>query len=312
MEDKLLAGPGPPSAGAQLMRQADSFQKWACCICLRASNLEQAAEAYARAGAQFVQSENWEEAATAYSQAAKVNLQLDERVEAVNMLIKAMTSQKRFSPPDALATCRMACNIASENGDMPRAAKLYNDIAEMEEVADRPDQAIQAYEQCASCLFKAEPDGMTARHKLLRAADISARVGAYPRAIEIYESVAQTALEKKLNRYGAPGILLKSFFTHFALEASVAAAGVGLRNCDKAEEALERYVDMCPTMLQERFFPSCKAAIEAYKQGNVEQFKAARASYTRLGANDMLVNLLFDAVLAAMERPEVVDLQGLL
>jgi alpha-soluble NSF attachment protein len=87
------------------------------------------------------------------------------------------------------------------------AARQLREIAETLEKEESHQESMMFYEQAADLFFT---DHSTAESNkcLLKVAQFSAEGGNYPRAVDIYESVAKASVDNNLLRFSSKGYLL--------------------------------------------------------------------------------------------------------
>ncbi|KAF9155192.1 hypothetical protein DFQ26_009817, partial [Actinomortierella ambigua] len=201
------------------------------------------------------------ESGDTFCKAAEAQLKNNERDEASQSFINASKSYKKCSAEDAIASLRQAIQILTDRGRFQSAAKYQSEIAEIYEVelVDL-DKAMTAYEVAADW-YAGEESTALANKCLLKVATFAAQLGAYDKAIEKFEQVANASLDNQLTKWSLKEYFLKAGLCHIA-------------TCDyvNAHNAVGRYCEMDVTFSSTRECQFLQAILDAVDSSDVELF----------------------------------------
>jgi hypothetical protein len=124
-------------------------------------------------------------------------------------LYRLRTDGDRFSCVDSIDYFKTAIVMLCEAGRFSNAAKLQKQIAEVYEGQDNKEDALEAYRQAAD-YFSGENQQSSANNMLLKVAQLSAQLGRYDSAMEIYESIAKASMDSNLLKFNAKNHLLNA------------------------------------------------------------------------------------------------------
>lgn len=133
------------------------------------------------------------------------------------------------------------------------SARYYKEIAELYELEHNFEQAMVYFERAAE-LFQSEEVTTSANQCRQKVAQFAAQLEQYPKAIDIYEEIAQQSLNNNLLRYGVKGHLLNAGLCQLCRGDVVAITN-----------SLERYQELDPTFSgtrEYRFLAELAAAID--------------------------------------------------
>lgn len=183
---------------------------------------------------------SWDKAGSVYIKLANCHLKLDSKHEAAGDYVNAASCYKKTSAKEAISCYQQAVNLFLDIGRLSMAARYCKDIGELYEVEQNIEQAIVYFEQSAE-LFQNEEVSTSANQCKQKVAQYSAQLERYPRAIEIYEEIAQKSISNNLLKYGVRGHLLNAGLCLLCKGDVVAITN-----------ALERYQDLDPTFSRTR------------------------------------------------------------
>jgi len=180
-------------------------------------------------------------------------------------------------------------------GRLGMAARQLREIAEVLEREDSRQESLLFYEQAAD-LFATDNSTAEANKCLLKVAQFSAETDNFPRAIDIYETVAKAAVDNNLLRFSAKGHLL-----HAGLCALCAMDPAGVR------DRIERYKDLDLNFDGSREAKLLETLVDSTENGDVETFTDAVAEFdslTRLDAfkTALLVSVKEESIERERER----------
>ncbi|OON17766.1 Aromatic-di-Alanine repeat protein [Opisthorchis viverrini] len=173
---------------------------------------------YEKAANCYKMAHNWTEAGNAFLEAARLCIQDKAKHEAATQFVNASTAFKKVDPQRSIECINQAIEIYTEMGRFSTAAKHHMTVAEIyETVLVDLEQAIRHYEQAAD-YFKGEESNSSAMKCQLMVAQLSATLGQYSKAADIFEEVGKASMENKLLKYGAKEHLFKSSICHFCVD----------------------------------------------------------------------------------------------
>ena len=154
-----------------------------------------------------------QEAGDAFSRCADCQTHLKSPHEAATFYVEAANCFKKVDPSSAMNFFRNAIALYCELGRFTTAAKHQQAIAELHEEDGELTEAIENYQQ-ASDYYLGEDAKAKSNACLLKIATFASdeKIANYDRAIDIFEQVAETCLEKPLTKYNAKGYYLQAGF----------------------------------------------------------------------------------------------------
>ncbi|XP_046876218.1 alpha-soluble NSF attachment protein-like isoform X1 [Hypomesus transpacificus] len=224
---------------------------------------EEACEMYVRAANMFKMAKNWGAAGNAFCQAARLNLQMENKLDAAINFIDAGNAFKKADPQEAITCLGNAVDIYSDMGRFTIAAKHHISIAEVYETELLDiEKAIAHYEQ-ASDYYKGEESNSAANKCLLKVATYAAQLEQYQKAIEIYEQIGTYAMDSTLLKYGAKDYFFKAALCHFCVDML------------NAKLSVQRYEEMFPAFSDSRECKLVKKLLDAFEEQDVDAFTDA-------------------------------------
>jgi len=265
------------SKGDELIKQAEKKLK-AFSLFSSGTKYEEASELYAKAAAQYKASKDWDLAGDAYVKAAELCEKLKDTSSACTHYVDAAKAYKNSSPKDAVRIYKIAVLLHQEENRFSTAAKLWKEIAQIEEKEMNMKDAITAYQKCADC-YEAENAASSASQALLKVADLSAQEEDYKQAISIYEKVAKSSADSQLGRHSVKDYLFKAFLCRFVMEAK---AG----NTKGLSEANEQYKDRYPMWDGSRECKLMEGCLSAFNAEEIEKFTELVYKYDQISRLD--------------------------
>eukprot|EP00300_Choanocystis_sp_HF-7_P027377 c32474_g1_i1.p2 GENE.c32474_g1_i1~~c32474_g1_i1.p2 ORF type:complete len:302 (+),score=93.32 c32474_g1_i1:30-908(+) len=235
------------------------------------SKYEEAEEKFAAAGNLFKTIKKMDEAANAYKKAGEMSGKLGNQHDQATHYVNAANVLKKMDVPASAELLRMAVTLFCELGRFNMASKNQKDLAEMlEESGAELPESIAAYEAAAE-YYNGENATTSANKMLLKVGMLSAQIEKYERAVEVFEAVAASSLDSQLTKFSVKGYFLSAGLCHLATGEIVAA-----------RRALERYLDMDLT------FHGCREAVfledicKAFEDNDVDEFTAKVIEFDRI------------------------------
>ncbi|XP_012677399.1 N-ethylmaleimide-sensitive factor attachment protein, alpha a [Clupea harengus] len=227
------------------------------------SKAEEACDMYVRAGNMFKMAKNWNAAGNAFCKSARLNLQVDNKLNAAVSFIDAGNAFKKSDPEEAVKCLGLAIEIYTDMGRFTIAAKNHVICAEIyeNELLD-VDKAVAQYEQAAD-YYKMEESTSAGNKCLLKVATFAAQLEQYQKAIEIYEQIGTYAMDSTLLKYGAKDYFFKAALCHFCVDML------------NAKLAVQRYEEMFPAFSDCRECKLVKKLLDAFDEQNIDAYTDA-------------------------------------
>lgn len=153
----------------------------------------------------------------------------------------AAKSFKNVNIKRALECFQSAVDIWMETNKFSTAAKIWKEMAGLQEKEQSLHTAMASYQKAAEC-YEADNNAVSnANGMWIKVADLAAEAEDYKKAIQIYEKVSKSSVESSALRWSVKDHLFKALLCHFAIHAPT-------HKLDTVSRKLEQYVDMCPNM----------------------------------------------------------------
>lgn len=251
---------------------------------------EEAAELLVSASGQYKIAKDWNKAGETYVKAAQLFEQLKDEFSACTNYNNAAKAFKNSSAKEAVKNLKLACELHRDGGRFSSAGKLFKEIAIIEEKEMNTKGAIEAYNEAADC-FQAEDATVTMNSMLLKVAELSAQGGEYKKAVEIYEKVANTSIDNRMQSYAVKDYLFKAGLCNFVIVAKTGDTD----DIKDVEEAMNKYKDMFPAFDGSREAKLLDNCIEAFQKDDCEKFTDYVYKYDQISKlNDWTASLLLE------------------
>eukprot|EP00823_Brevimastigomonas_motovehiculus_P002046 TRINITY_DN1320_c0_g1_i1.p1 TRINITY_DN1320_c0_g1~~TRINITY_DN1320_c0_g1_i1.p1 ORF type:complete len:322 (-),score=94.21 TRINITY_DN1320_c0_g1_i1:167-1132(-) len=281
------------SKAKALLREADT--KATAFSFFGSSKKEEAVDLYSKAAAQFKIVKQWDEAAKCYLKAAELSKKLKNDLDACNLYADAGRAYKNVSLKDAIANLRISVVMHTDNNRFSMAAKMYKEIADLEEKNNDLTHAMESYKKAAE-FFMLEDAKASSNQCLLKVADHSALKEDYKAAIDLYEKVSTVSLEQKLLSYSVKDYMFKSLLCHFVMDANQGQVSA-------TTAAIEKYKEMNPQFELSRECKVIENTLSAFKNGDVDQFTDHLFNHDRICKLDNWSSELFLKIKQKLQNP---------
>jgi len=264
---------------------------------------EEAAELMVDASSQYKIAKEWDLAGETYIKAAELYLKCNEEFSACTQYSNSGKAYKNSSPAAAIKSFQKACDMHRDGGRFSTAGKLFKEIAILEEKESNTKGAIAAYQEAADC-FLNEDATVTMNTMLLKIAEISASPGVkdYKKAVEIYEEVAKTSLDNRMQSYAVKDYLFKAALCNLAIYSKSG----DIDDIKEVEEAMNKYKDMFPAFEGSREGDLLDNCIEAFKDQDYDAFTNHCRNYDRISKfNDWTASLLLGVKNVLKDGPDI-------
>jgi len=249
------------------------------------SNKEESVELFDKAAAQFKINKDWKNAAEAYLRAAEVSIILKNELEACTFYNNAAKAYKNVSSAHAVKAFKECVQLHMDTNRFSSAAKIYQQIAELEEKEDHIPAAVEACEKAAEC-YAADGDSTTSGNQmLLKIAHFAAQGDEYKKAIEIFEKVAIASLDNRLLQYSVKDYLFKASLCHLVMAAQSG-------DVSSMQAALDKYKDMQPAFDGSRECKLVESCLAAFQEDNVNKFTDVVFNYDKIYKLDNWISTL--------------------
>ena len=197
---------------------------------------EKAASLYRRAGNHFKMAKNWSSAGHAFAQSAKHReIPYDSSTD----YVEGANCYKKVEPQKAIFCLDKASEIHLGNGKVQLVAKYQEEIGKIFESMKHTEDAIQYFEKAGE-YFRSDLKNSAGNRCFLKAAELSATINEFEKAIKIYEEIAPRALESNLLKYSAEDHYFRAGLCHLCVDFL------------NAQHALKRYYDEYPAFNDSR------------------------------------------------------------
>ncbi|KAJ8044988.1 Alpha-soluble NSF attachment protein [Holothuria leucospilota] len=222
----------------------------------------------------FKMAKKWNEAGNAFCQAATIHLQLQVKHQAASSYVDAATSYKKSDPEKAISCLQRAIEIYIDMGKFTQAAKHHMSVAEVyeNELVDL-DKAIENYTKAAD-YYKGEESTSAANKCSLKVAQYSAQQENYDKACQIYEEVAESAMDNSLLKYSAKDYFFKAALCHMCVDNQ------------NAQIAISKYEEKFPAFSDSREYKLLEKLIAAGEDQNADEFADAVKQYDSISRLD--------------------------
>lgn len=257
-------------AAEQLAKAEKKLQSWS----LFSNKYEDAAELIEKAANNFKLAKLWDEAGAAFLKLTECHTKLESKHEVASCYVDAANAFKKTNQRKAISCLEKAIDAFTELGRLSLAGKHHKDIGEMLEGEGNMEKAMFHFEQAAE-LYEGEEQSSTANTCKLKVAQFAAQLGAYLKAVEIFEAVALASLDNNLLKYSVKTYLLSAGLCQLCRNDSVAVSN-----------ALEKYESMDPTFKGTRECKLLRDLAAATEEGDVQQFTQVIADFDSLSRLD--------------------------
>ncbi|CAA0836640.1 Alpha-soluble NSF attachment protein 2 [Striga hermonthica] len=168
------------------------------------SKYEDAAELFDKAASAYKLAKSWNQAGAVYVKLASCHLKLDSKHEAANAYADAAYCYNKSNTKESISCLEDPIDLVMDIGRLNTCAKYYKEVAELYEQEQNLEQAIVYYKKVVD-LFQSEDVTASAN-------EYKQKVAQYPKAIKIYEDIAQQSLTDGLLKYCVKGHLLNAGF----------------------------------------------------------------------------------------------------
>jgi len=239
-----------------------------------ASKVDEALEMYSRAANLFKMAKKWSAAGNTFITLAQHHSKMGSKHDAATNYIDAANCYKKSDPKEAVSCLVKGIDIYTDMGRFQIAAKHHQTIAELYEgeIADL-EKAMQHYEQAAD-FFKGEESNSSANKCMLKVAQYAAQLEQYDKAIQIYESVAASALESSLLKYSAKEYFFRACLCHLCVDVL------------NAQHAVSRYEEQFPAFVDSREAKLIKMLCQLIEDQDVDGYTEEVKKYDQISRLD--------------------------
>ncbi|CAK9232619.1 unnamed protein product [Sphagnum jensenii] len=221
---------------------------------------EDAADLLEKAGNSFKLAKSWDRAAAAYIKLADCQIKLESNHDAAAAYVDAALCFKKSQPLEAVRCLEAAIALFLEIGRLSIAARHYKEIGEIFEKQENAERAMEYFDKAAE-LFSGEEVNSSGTQCKLKVAQFAAQLQQYPRAIDIFETVARQSIDSNLLKYSVKTHLLNAALCQLCAGDSVAI-----------NHAVQRYEDIDPNFLSTREGKFVVDLVQAIEDVDVVKF----------------------------------------
>jgi len=278
---------------AKAEKKASSSGGW---FSSSSSKYEEAADLYQQAANAYKVDKKWRESGMAFEKEADCRIKSGEPNDAINAYHNAAKSFKKSDPEAAVSSLHQCIQLLIKAGNFRQAADREKEIAEVFDQDNLdPLRARDSFVR-AGDWYKQEEANATANTMYSKAAERSADVGDYAKAIELYEQVGDWSLGNSLTKYS-----VKDYWLRAAL-CSIAMGDLVTTN-----RLLSTFAQKDVTFPSTREYQFASSVMDACEQGDVEAFQAAVFAYDQTRK----LNNFETAILLATKRALEAEQGGL-
>jgi len=266
---------------------------------------DDACELYEKAAAHYRVATQWNKSAQCYVKAAEISEKQKNVNGAIEYYIHAATIFKDTDPQEAIKMYSLAIGLLRDNNKFSRAAKLWKEIAEIEQKEGHITETIKAWSECADC-FELGNQTVSANMAYIRIAELVAKEEEdYPRAINLYEKVSNS-INDGLGKYAING---------YVFRANLLRLIIGSRKNDikSVRSANDHYKQSYPTLWNgSRECTLIEGILRAFDDQDVDLFVNTLYTYDAVSKLDNWITKLLLAIKVELQNminnPTDVDL----
>lgn len=235
----------------------------------------------------------WTESGKAFEREADCRLKADEKNDAMNAFYNASKSYKKTDPMAAVNALHKTIKLVTEAGNFRQAADREKDIAQIF-AQDGLDigRARDSYQR-AGDWYKQEDANATANQCYQQAAELSAELGDFPTALQLYKTVADWSLTSPLTKYSVKEYFLRAVLCCLAMGDLVLA-----------QRSLDEFAQKDVTFPSTRESKFAKELVDACDEADIERYTAAVFQYDQVTKLDNWKTNILLRVKKALEEDE--------
>ncbi|BEI84264.1 hypothetical protein CcaverHIS002_0408680 [Cutaneotrichosporon cavernicola] len=275
---------------AKAEKKASSSTGW---FSSSSTKWEEAADLFQQAGNAYKVDGAWAQSGKAFEKEAGCRLKADEKNDAMNAFHNAAKSLKKVDPAAAVNALHQTIKLVLDAGNFRQAADREKEIAQIY-AQDGLDiaKARDSYQR-AGDWYKQEDANATANQCYQSAAELSADLGDYQRAVQLYTTVADWSLTSPLTKYSVKEYWLR------AIMCSIAMGDLVL-----AQRNLNEFAHKDLTFPSTREAKFAKELVDACEEADVDRFTAAVFQYDQVTKLDNWKTKILLHVKKALEEDE--------
>lgn len=241
------------------------------------SRLEDASDLYIQAANMYRLEKNFSEAGKQFVNAALLQKKLNSHNDVANNFIEAYKCYKTSSPTDAIECLLKAIHIfLTQNGQFRRAANFQMDLSELYESSGDVENAIENYEKAGDYFSTDQAEALSSK-AFSKAADLSAALEKYSKAITLYDNIIQKMAGNNLSRWSLKEYYFKVILCSLCLDDVV-----------EAQKRLDNYALDEPSFATTREFKLLQDISTILENGTPEEFADAVYEFDQFSKLDKL------------------------
>ena len=276
----------PNVQGDKLVQQAEKRLK--AISFFNPTKHEDAIDLLDKAAAQYKATKNWLEAAQCFVRCAEIcEKSTDIIFDACNYYVNAGKMYRHFELSSSIKMFEIAVQMHQEQHRFSAAAKLYKEIAQCYERLSNLREAMKMWKKAADC-YEAEDSTTNANLCLQRVAELFVENQEYQKAIQLYEKISKTSLERNVGKWTAKDYLYKALMCTFVLLAKQ-------NQLDLFQQKLDQYKDLLPSLDGSRECKFVEECMLAYMDDDLERFSTVVFAYNQIyKLDDFSTRVLFE------------------
>jgi len=249
------------------------------------NNVVDACELYNQAGNLFKVAKNWTAAGNAFLKSAELHAtQADSKHDTALDYDKAGTCFRKVDTEKAVDCLQKAIELYTDMGRFNMAAKIHTTIAEIYETESPDKEKCVKHHQIAADFYKGEEAKSSATKCLIRVGQLSAELGKYRRAIEVFEEIAVFEADHPTLKYAAKNHFFMALLCHLCVDLL------------DTQHALKRYEEISPSFSDSREYQFVKELTICMEEHNSDQFTETVRNFDKISRLDpWQTNLLLTA-----------------
>lgn len=256
--------------------------------------LEEATDLYIQAANQYRLSKQFDLAGQQFVKAADLQKGLKNHNDVANHLVEAYKCFKGVSPSDAISSLSQAIHIfLTQNGQFRRAANFTMDLGELYELVGDVENAAKSYEQAGDYFVTDHAEALSNK-AFLKCADLSAGLGQYKKAIELYEQIIKNLLGNNLTKWNLKDYFFKSILCTLCTDDVI-----------EAQKKNTNYINDEPSWESTREFKLVADIFESIENGDIQGFSDKVFEYDQFSKLDKLkTQLLLKVKTSVVEKDD--------
>ncbi|KAI6186546.1 Soluble NSF attachment protein [Aphelenchoides besseyi] len=240
------------------------------------NNVMEACELYNQSGNLWKASKQWNSAGEAFLRSAELHAsQADSKHDTALDYEKAGNCFRKTDTQKAVECMEKCIELYIDMGRFNMAAKVHVAIADIYDTEAPNKEKCLKHHQIAADFFKGDEAKSSATKCLIRVAQVlSAELGNYRRAIEVFEEIAIYEADHPTLKYAAKNHFFMALLCHLCIDLL------------DTQNALKRYEDISPSFADSREYKFIKDITICMEEQNAEHFTEAVRNFDKISRLD--------------------------